>query len=154
MCEGRIYWNSMDKVNIIFWSGTGNTAVMAGEIAEGVKETGKEAAVIPVSEADIEELKQAKAFALGCPSMGDEVLEESEMEPFMQALESEISGKQILLFGSYGWGNQEWMRDWEKRIADAGAVVVDGGGITANYEPDAETKEELREAGRVLAGLV
>ncbi len=144
----------MDKVNIIFWSGTGNTAVMAGEIAEGVKETGKEAAVIPVSEADIEELKQAKAFALGCPSMGDEVLEESEMEPFMQALESEISGKQILLFGSYGWGNQEWMRDWEKRIADAGAVVVDGGGITANYEPDAETKEELREAGRVLAGLV
>lgn len=144
----------MDKVNIIFWSGTGNTAVMAGEIAEGVKETGKEAAVIPVSEADIEELKQAKAFALGCPSMGDEVLEESEMEPFMQALESEISGKQILLFGSYGWGNQEWMRDWEKRIADAGAVVVDGGGITANYEPDEETKEELREAGRVLAGLV
>lgn len=144
----------MDKVNIIFWSGTGNTAVMAGEIAEGVKETGKEAAVIPVSEADIEELKQAKAFALGCPSMGDEVLEESEMEPFMQALESEISGKQILLFGSYGWGNQEWMRDWEKRIADAGAVVVDGGGITANYEPDEGTKEELREAGRVLAGLV
>lgn len=144
----------MSKVHIVFWSGTGNTAMMATAIAEGVTEAGGEAAVIPVNEADIEELKEAKAFALGCPSMGDEVLEESEMEPFMQALESEISEKQILLFGSYGWGNQEWMRDWEKRISDAGATVVDDEGITANYEPDEETLEALKEAGHTLVELI
>ena len=144
----------MSKVNIIFWSGTGNTAIMAGAIADGVSENGGEADIIPVNEANIDELKEAKAFALGCPSMGDEVLEETQMEPFMEALESEISGKQILLFGSYGWGNQEWMRDWETRIKEAGATVVDDEGITANYEPNEEILENLKEAGKTLAGLV
>lgn len=144
----------MSKVNIIFWSGTGNTAIMAGAIAEGVSDANGEATVIPVNEANIEELKEAKAFALGCPSMGDEVLEESQMEPFMEELEKEIDGKQILLFGSYGWGNQEWMRDWEERIREAGATVVDDEGITANYEPNEEILETLKEAGKTLTGLV
>ncbi len=141
----------MNTVKIVYWSGTGNTETMAGMIADGVRTAGGEAVVIPVSEASVEELKNEKVFALGCPSMGAEQLEESEMEPFMCELESNISGKQIVLFGFYGWGNQEWMRDWEKRIWDAGAEIVNGEGITANEAPDSEAEVKCKEAGKILA---
>lgn len=141
------------SVKIVFWSGTGNTEAMAAYIAEGVQSAGGEAEVIPVSAASADALKQEKAFALGCPSMGAEQLEEMEMEPFMQELEGGISGKQIVLFGSYGWGNQEWMRDWEERIALAGATVIDGEGIAILGAPDDETIEKCRDAGRALAGI-
>ena len=143
----------MSKVNIVYWSGTGNTAAMAGMIAQGVTETGNEAALIPVGEADVAALQGEKAFALGCPSMGAEQLEEMQMEPFMCELESTISGKQVVLFGSYGWGNQEWVRDWEDRITAAGATVVNGEGITVNGAPDADTEELCKDAGRALAGI-
>lgn len=144
----------MSKVSIVFWSGTGNTEAMANAVAEGVKAAGAEADVIPVSAASVDALKDEKAFALGCPSMGSEQLEESEMEPFMAELEGVIAGKQIALFGSYGWGQQEWMRDWEQRIADAGATVLNGEGITVNGEPDPDTEEACRAAGKALAALV
>lgn len=140
----------MSQVKIVYWSGTGNTEAMAGMIADGVKEAGGEAVVIPVSEATVADLKEVKAFALGCPSMGAEQLEETEMEPFMCELETEISGKQIVLFGSYGWGDKEWMRDWEKRVQDAGAEVINGEGITANEAPDGEAEEKCKEAGKIL----
>lgn len=143
----------MSKVSIVFWSGTGNTAAMAELIAQGVSEAGGEAVLIPVSEANVEELKAEKAFALGCPSMGAEQLEEMEMEPFMCELEGGIAGKQIALFGSYGWGNQEWMRDWEGRVASAGATVVNGEGITVNGAPDSDTEEQCKNVGRALAQL-
>lgn len=143
----------MSKVSIVFWSGTGNTAAMAEFIAQGVAEAGGEAVLIPVNEANAEELKNEKAFALGCPSMGSEQLEEMEMEPFMSELENGIAGKQIALFGSYGWGNQEWMRDWEDRVASAGATVVNGEGITVNGAPGADTEDACKAAGRALAGL-
>lgn len=143
----------MSQVSIIYWSGTGNTAAMAEAVAEGVKEAGAEAVLLPVSAADVNDLKDAKAFALGCPSMGAEQLEETEMEPFMSALEGEISGKQIALFGSYGWGNQEWMRDWEERVSGAGASVVNGEGVTVNGAPDADVLEQCKDLGRALAGL-
>lgn len=141
------------SVKIVFWSGTGNTEAMAAYIAEGVKSAGGEADVIPVSAASADELKNEKAFALGCPSMGAEQLEETEMEPFMQELESGIAGKQIVLFGSYGWGNQEWMRDWEDRVAAAGATVIDGEGIAILGAPDDDTIEKCKAAGRTLAGI-
>lgn len=144
----------MSKVNIVYWSGTGNTAAMAAAIAEGVKDAGKEAVLLTVDAANVEDLKAEKAFALGCPSMGAEQLEEVEMEPFMCELENVISGKQILLFGSYGWGNQEWMRDWEERIVSAGATVVNGEGIAINGTPGPDAEEECKDAGRTLAGII
>lgn len=144
----------MSKVNIVFWTGTGNTSAMAEYIAQGVTAACKEAALIPVDQANIADLIAEKAFALGCPSMGAEQLEESEMEPFMCELESQISGKQIALFGSYGWGNQEWMRDWEERIAAAGASVVNGEGIAVNGAPGEDAAEECKDLGRDLAGLI
>lgn len=143
----------MSEVKIVFWSGTGNTAAMARFIAQGVEEAGKSAVLIPVAEANADELKAEKAFALGCPSMGAEQLEETEMEPFMCELENGIAGKQIALFGSYGWGNQEWMRDWESRVASAGANVLNGEGITVLGAPDAEAEELCKSAGRALARI-
>ncbi len=143
----------MSKVNIIYWSGTGNTEAMAAYIEEGVKSAGSDAVLLPVGVASVDDLKDAKAFALGCPSMGAEQLEETEMEPFMCELESQISGKQIVLFGSYGWGNQEWMRDWEERIQMAGASVINGEGIAVNGAPGEDVADQCRDAGRTLAGL-
>ena len=139
----------MSKVSIVYWSGTGNTQKMAEAVAEGVKEAGAEADLKFVSAA-VDELAAEPAFALGCPSMGAEELEDAEMEPFMAELESKISGKKIALFGSYGWGGGEWMRDWEARIQSAGATVVNGEGIIVNGEPDDDIIEELKALGKAL----
>lgn len=115
---------------------------------------GQEPAVLEVSAADPAALASGNAFALGCPSMGAEQLEETEMEPFVEALEPLVSGKNILLFGSYGWGDGEWMRDWTERMKNAGAVLVRAEGIIANETPDEEALEECRSAGRDLAAKV
>lgn len=96
----------MDKIYVVYWSQTGNTEVMAEAVSQGIRESGKEAETLTVSQITADTLKEAQAFALGCPAMGDEVLEESEMEPFMEQLDPMISGKQIGLFGSYGWGGR------------------------------------------------
>ena len=138
----------MSKVSIVYWSGTGNTQKMAEAVAEGVKEAGAEADLKFVSAATVDELAAEPAFA--CPSMGAEELEDAEMEPFMAELESKISGKKIALFGSYGWGGGEWMRDWEARIQSAGATVVNGEGIIVNGEPDDDIIEELKALGKAL----
>ncbi|CDD35204.1 flavodoxin [Roseburia sp. CAG:309] len=140
----------MSKVSIVYWSGTGNTQKMAEAVAEGVKEAGAEVDLKFVSAASVDELAAEPAFALGCPSMGAEELEDAEMEPFMADLESKISGKKIALFGSYGWGGGEWMRDWEARVQSAGATVVNGEGIIVNGEPDDDTIEELKALGKAL----
>lgn len=144
----------MSKVSIVYWSGTGNTEAMAYYIAEGVKEAGACAELITAEMADVAALSSEKVFALGCPSMGAEVLEESIMEPLMCELDGVIGGKQIGLFGSYGWGNQEWMRDWEDRILADGATAVNGEGIAVNGAPGEDAAEELKALGRTLAGLV
>ena len=93
-------------------------------------------------------------FALGCPAMGAEVLEEDEMEPFMAEVESFAKGKQIGLFGSYGWGDGQWMRGWEERVAGAGAAVVGGQGVIAQETPDEDALSKCRELGRSLAGFM
>ena len=144
----------MAQISIVYWSGTGNTELMAQKVAEGVREAGQEAAVLSVDQADVSELKKARAFALGCPSMGAEQLEETQMEPFMCDLENGIGGKQIGLFGSFGWGGGEWMRDWEERVRNVGASVVGEEGITVNGAPDEEAEEKCKELGRTLAAAV
>lgn len=144
----------MAQISIVYWSGTGNTELMAQKVAEGVREAGQEAVVLSVDLADVSELKKARAFALGCPSMGAEQLEETQMEPFMCDLENGIGGKQIGLFGSFGWGGGEWMRDWEERVRNVGASVVGEEGIIVNGAPDEETEEKCKELGRALAAAV
>ena len=140
------------SISVVYGSGTGKSQAMAEAVAEGIREGGAEAVLMEVGNADAAALAEEKAFALGCPSMGAEQLEESEMEPFVEALEPLVSGKTILLFGSYGWGDGEWMRDWADRMKNAGAVLIREEGIITNEAPDDEALEECRAAGKELAG--
>lgn len=143
----------MDKIYVVYWSQTGNTEVMAEAVSQGIRESGKEAETLTVSQITTDTLKEAQAFALGCPAMGDEVLEESEMEPFMEQLDPMISGKQIGLFGSYGWGDGQWMREWQDRVMADGAVVAGGEGIMAQEMPDEDVLAACRNLGRILAAV-
>ena len=144
----------MEKIYVIYWSMSGNTQAMAEAIAKGINDSGKEAVVQYVSEASVSELQDAKVFALGCPAMGAEVLEEGEMEPFVSEVEGIAAGKKIALFGSYGWGDGQWMRDWEDRMTAAGATVLNGEGLICNEAPDADAIAECEELGKQLAALV
>lgn len=139
---------------MIYWSGTGNTASMAEAVAAGIDASAGKAVVLEVREASAAMLKDAKAFALGCPAMGDEVLEEGEMEPFVAELEAFATGKTIGLFGSYDWGDGQWMRDWVARMEAAGATVVSGEGVIANNAPGDEELENCKKLGAALTGVV
>ena len=143
----------MDKVIVAYWSQTGNTAAMAAAIGEGITEAGKEAVVTDISSVSMDDLQAASAFALGCPAMGAEVLEEGEMEPFVTGVEAFAAGKKIGLFGSYGWGDGQWMRDWEDRMKAAGATVVGGEGVICQETPDDEALENCKALGKELAAL-
>lgn len=143
----------MDKIYVVYWSQTGNTEAMAEAVARGIRSEGKESAVVEVGSISPEELKEEEVFALGCPAMGAEVLEESEMEPFVETLEAFVKGKTVGLFGSYGWGDGEWMRDWEARMQQAGANVIGGEGVICQETPDQEALEKCEELGKNLAAL-
>jgi flavodoxin short chain len=143
----------MDKIQVVYWSQGGNTQTMAEAVAKGITEAGKEAAVAFVSEVSPDELKGAKAFALGCPAMGAEVLEENEMEPFVSEVEGFASGKTIALFGSYGWGDGQWMRDWVDRMNAAGATVLNGEGVICREVPGDDALAECAALGKQLAGI-
>ncbi|MDD3185843.1 MAG: flavodoxin [Anaerostipes sp.] len=142
----------METIQVVYWSQTGNTEAMAYSIAEGIKEAGAEANVVNVASASMDDIKNADSFAIGCPAMGAEVLEEYEMEPFVEELEGVVKGKKVALFGSYGWGDGEWMRDWESRMQGAGAVLVNGEGLIINETPDADGIEECKAFGKALVG--
>lgn len=143
----------MEKVFVVYWSQTGNTQAMAEAIGEGIEAAGKEAVVTEVGSVSLENLKNGKGFALGCPAMGAEGLEEMEMEPFVEEVEGFIKGKTVALFGSYGWGDGQWMRDWEERMSSAGGDVLNGEGLICQEMPDDSMLEECRELGKQIAAL-
>lgn len=138
-------------IRVVYWSGTGNTRAMAEAVAEGARSAGAEVELSEVGSASPQSVLAAGAAALGCPSMGAEVLEEEEMEPFVESLESAgLKGKPVLLFGSYDWGDGQWMRDWAERMRKAGAALTSDGFIV-NLTPSSEDAAALAEAGRNLA---
>ena len=141
----------MDEIMVVYWSQTGNTEAMAQAVAQGIEEAGKKAKLAEVSAVSAADLKDAKAFALGCPAMGAEVIEEDEMEPFVAEVEGFASGKTIGLFGSYGWGDGQWMRDWASRFENAGAVIVGGEGVICVEAPDDEAVNACKKLGNELA---
>lgn len=141
----------MEKIYVIYWSMSGNTQAMAEAIAKGINDSGKEAVVQYVSEASVSELQDAKVFALGCPAMGAEVLEEGEMEPFVSEVEGIAAGKKIALFGSYGWGDGQWMRDWEERMSGCGAAIINGAGLICHETPDDAMISECEKLGKQIA---
>lgn len=131
---------------IVYWSATGNTEAMATAVCEGI---GPEAKAVTFSEITVADLKSEDKFALGCPAMGAEELEEVDVEPFVAELEGCCSGKKIALFGSYDWGDGEWMRIWKERMEAAGAVVIDEP-VICNNEPDDDGIEACRKLGTAL----
>ena len=141
----------MSKIAIVCWSGTGNTETMANYIAEGVRAAGGEVEMFGPSDFTAGKLDAFSSVTFGCPAMGSEVLEEDEFEPMFTALENSLRGKNIALFGSYGWGDGEWMRDWRDRCNNAGANLLDENGLIVNEAPDAEGAEACKEVGRRLA---
>lgn len=141
----------MSKVLVVYWSQTGNTEMMAEAVAEGAKAKGAEVELVNVSDANAGMIDEADGVALGCPSMGVEVLEETEMEPFVAEIESSVSGKLLGLFGSYDWGDGQWMRDWGERMEGCGANLV-AEGLIAHLTPDDEAKENCKALGEKLAG--
>ena len=141
----------MSKIAVVYWSGTGNTEAMANEVAEGAKAVGAEVDVLTASEFGADKMDTYDAVAFGCPAMGAEELEDSEFEPMFSDCEGKLGGKKIALFGSYGWGDGEWMRDWADRIKNAGAQLIREEGIIANEAPEDDVLEELKAAGKELA---
>lgn len=143
----------MKNLSIIYWSGTGNTQKMAEAVAEGAKQEGINVRILAVAEASKEDVLAADAVALGCPSMGCEVLEETEMEPFVESLESEnLSGKPVVLFGSFDWGDGQWMQDWTERMEKMGARLL-AEGLTVQNTPDEEGLALCRALGAKLASV-
>ncbi|NYB75139.1 flavodoxin [Sedimentibacter hydroxybenzoicus DSM 7310] len=139
----------MNKIAVVFWSGTGNTESMAELVAKGVKEAGAEVTVYSPAEFNMDALNQYDAVAFGCPSMGDEVLEESEFEPMFSECKPGLKGKKIALFGSYGWGDGEWMRNWEEDCRSLGAVLVSDS-VICNETPDQDAQNACIALGKVL----
>ena len=140
----------MSKVAIVYWSGTGNTEAMAASVLEGVKEAGAEGTLLTPPEFDASMAASFDAIAFGCPAMGSEVLEEDEFEPMFSACEAALSGKKIALFGSYGWGDGEWMRNWEERCVGDGAVLACES-VICNEAPDDDAQESCKALGKALA---
>ena len=140
----------MSKVAIVYWSGTGNTEQMAESVADGARNAGADVTTFTAAEFDADKMDEFDAIAFGCPSMGAEQLEEDEFEPMFTACESKLSGKKIALFGSYGWGDGEWMRTWEENCRDKGANLVCDS-VTCQETPDDEALSACRSLGEALA---
>ena len=143
----------MSQVIVAYWSGTGNTEAMAQAIGKGITEAGGEARVVSMEDISPEELKKCTAFALGCPAMGAEELEDTIVEPFVSEVEKFAAGKRIALFGSYDWGDGEWMRIWADRMKDAGASIVGEEGLICNNEPDDAARAECEKLGKQLLSV-
>lgn len=139
------------SVAIVYWSGTGNTEAMAKEIAKGVQEKGAECKMFMADEFDEAMMDNYHAIAFGCPSMGEEELEETEFEPMFRRCEPLLNGRKIALFGSYGWGDGEWMRNWEDSVKKQGASMV-ADSVICCEEPDEDACIACNDLGRALAG--
>ena len=137
----------MSKVAVVFWSATGNTETMANCIAEGA---GAAATIVPCADMTPAKLGEFDVVAFGCPAMGAEQLEESEFEPMFAGLEGSLNGKKVALFGSYGWGDGEWMRMWEEDCGTAGINRV-ADSVICCEAPDDEALAACRALGRKLA---
>ena len=135
----------MSKIAVVYWSGTGNTEAMANLVAEGATSAGAEAEVISCADFSADKAEGYDAIAFGCPAMGAEQLEESEFEPMFAGLEGSLNGKKVALFGSYGWGDGQWMRDWCERAKEDGAQLF------SDETPDDDVQAACRKLGADLA---
>ena len=140
----------MSKIAVVYWSGTGNTEAMANAVLDGAKNAGAEAELIGASDFNAAMADSFDAIAFGCPAMGDEVLEETEFQPMFDDVLPKLAGKKIALFGSYGWGDGQWMRDWDDAAKAAGAVLACES-VICNDAPDDDGVAQCAALGAALA---
>ena len=138
------------KIAVVYWSSTGNTEAMAQAVVEGAKHAGAEAELFTAAEFDGGKMDEFDAVAFGCPAMGSEVLEEMEFQPMFDEVKRSLGGKSAALFGSYGWGDGEWMRGWEKDCDDSGIRLVCES-VTCCEAPDDAALDACRALGKELA---
>ena len=138
------------KIAVVYWSSTGNTEAMAQAVAEGAKQSGAEVALLTATEFGPEAMDSYDAVAFGCPAMGAEELEDTEFAPMFESCEDKLSGKKIALFGSYGWGDGEWMRSWEETCQNKGASLACDS-VICQETPDDEALDACRNLGKALA---
>lgn len=137
----------MSKIAVVYWTGTGNTEIMANAIGAAAG-----ADVFDLGSFSVDSISDYDKIAFGCPAMGDEVLEEGEFEPFFAEAEGKLAGKKVALFGSYGWGDGQWMRDWEDRVKASGAALY-ANGLIVNGTPDEAGEAECTQFGTDFAAF-
>lgn len=138
------------NIAVIYWSGTGNTQAMAEAVKEGAESAGAEVTMFEAAEFSADKVNDFDAFAFGCPSMGSEELEDTEFQPMFDSVKGSIGEKKTALFGSYGWGDGEWMRTWQADCEAEGInIIMDG--VIANEAPNEDALAQLNELGKALA---
>ena len=140
----------MSKIAIVFWSGTGNTEAIANAVADGAKEKGAEVEIISAADFSADAAANYDGIGFGCPAMGAEVLEEDEFQPMWDAVKGSLGGKKVVLFGSYGWGDGEWMRSWEDDAKSAG-VTLAADSLIVNEAPDDDAIANAKALGAAIA---
>lgn len=140
----------MSKTAVVYWSGTGNTAAMADAVVEGVKSAGGKPELFTADLFNSDMVDNYDFIAFGCPSMGCEQLEDTEFEPMFDSCKNKLKGKKIALFGSYGWGDGEWMQTWENDCKSFGADLVCDS-VICNDAPDDEAVAKCENLGKALA---
>lgn len=141
----------MSKMAVVYWSGTGNTETMAKAVAEGARAAGADVQLVTAANFDAAQLETLDGVAFGCPAMGCEQLEESEFEPMFAACAGKLGGKRVGLFGSYGWGNGEWMQEWEETCRRSGALLA-ADSVPCNGSPDGDALAACQALGAAVAG--
>ncbi len=139
----------MSKIAVVYWSGTGNTEEMAKAVAKGAQDAGAQTELFSASEFSADKLDSFDGIAMGCPAMGAEELEDSEFLPMYESIKNSLSGKKIVLFGSYGWGDGEWMRVWDEEVKALGAEIA-ADFVIANEAPDADAIAACEKLGAAL----
>ncbi len=139
----------MKKAAVIYWSSTGNTEAMAEAVLAGMKDAGADAVILTPDQVDAASVGKYDAIAFGCPAMGSEMLEESEFEPMFSSVKGSLGGKKVALFGSYGWGDGDWMRIWEDDCGDAG-ITLACESVICNEAPDNSALASCKAMGKQL----
>lgn len=139
----------MSKVAVVYWTGSGNTEAMAAAVAEGAETKGATVEQILAADFSLSAAEEYDAYAFGCPAMGAEELEDSEFQPMWNEVKGSLDDKKVVLFGSYGWGNGEWMDAWKEDAEEAGVNVIDS--LIINEQPDDDGIAACQALGSQLA---
>ena len=137
------------KILLAYVSTTGNTEAMANAIKAGAEAAGASVELVNLNDST-PAIDGYDVIALGSPAMGSENLEEAAMEPFFSGIEGSLSGKNVALFGSYDWGEGQWLSDWGDRVTAAGGKLV-AESLKVNLTPDADGEAQCQAFGKAIA---